>query len=70
MQQQLSFIPILKMTNNSKYQGCLNLSNKRVMTTEWVEGIPVGDLDLLKSKNIDLKKLSELIIQSFLNNLP
>ncbi len=45
-----------------------NLSNKRVMTTEWVEGIPVGDLDLLKSKNIDLKKLSELIIQSFLNN--
>ncbi len=45
-----------------------NLSNKRVMTTEWVEGIPVGDLDLLRSKNIDLKKLSELIIQSFLNN--
>ncbi len=45
-----------------------DLSSKRVMTTEWVEGIPVGDLDLLKSKNIDLKKLSELIIQSFLNN--
>ena len=45
-----------------------NLSSKRVMTTEWVDGIPVGDLDLLKSKNINLKKLSELIIQSFLNN--
>ena len=45
-----------------------DLSSKRVMTTEWVDGIPVGDLDLLKSKNINLKKLSELIIQSFLNN--
>ena len=45
-----------------------NLSSKRVMTTEWVDGIPVGDLDLLMSKNINLKKLSELIIQSFLNN--
>ncbi len=45
-----------------------DLSSKRVMTTEWVDGIPVGDVDLLKSKNIDLKKLSELIIQSFLNN--
>ena len=45
-----------------------DLSSKRVMTTEWVDGIPIGDLDLLKSKNINLKKLSELIIQSFLNN--
>ncbi len=45
-----------------------DLSSKRIMTTEWVDGIPVGDLDLLKSKNINLKKLSELIIQSFLNN--
>ena len=45
-----------------------DLSSKRVMTTEWVDGIPLGDLDLLKSKNIDLKKLAELIIQSFLNN--
>ena len=45
-----------------------DLSSKRVMTTEWVDGIPVGDLALLKSKNIDLIKLSELIIQSFLNN--
>ena len=38
------------------------------MTTEWVEGIPVGNIDLLRSHNINLKKLSELIIQSFLNN--
>ncbi len=45
-----------------------DLSNKRVMTTEWVEGIPVGNLNLLKDNDIDLKKLSELIIQSFLNN--
>mgnify|MGYP001161413218 FL=1 len=44
------------------------LSSKRVMTTEWVEGIPVGNIDLLRSHNINLKKLSELIIQSFLNN--
>ena len=44
------------------------LSGKRVMTTEWVEGIPVGDIDLLRSHNINLKNLSELIIQSFLNN--
>ena len=44
------------------------LCSKRIMTTEWVEGIPVGDLDLLKFNNIDLKKFSELIIQSFLNN--
>ena len=45
-----------------------NLSSKRVMTTEWVEGIPVADINLLKSQNINLKELSELIIQSFLNN--
>ena len=45
-----------------------DLSSKRVMTTEWVDGIPVGYLDLLNSKYINLKKLSELIIKSFLNN--
>ena len=31
------------------------LSSKRVMTTEWVEGIPIGDIDLLRSDNINLK---------------
>ena len=45
-----------------------DLSSRRVMTTEWVEGISLGDLDLLYKKGVDLKKLSELIIQSFLNN--
>ena len=45
-----------------------DLSSRRVMTTEWVDGISLGDLDLLYKKGVDLKQLSELIIQSFLNN--
>ena len=45
-----------------------DFSSKRVMTTEWVEGIPLSNLGLLKNSNIDLKKLSEFIIQSFLSH--
>ncbi len=43
-----------------------NLCSKRVLTTEWVEGIPVGDVQALKNKDIDLTELARLIIQSFL----
>ena len=43
-----------------------NLCSKRIMTTEWVEGISLGDVKSLKSHGINLTELARLIIQSFL----
>ncbi len=43
-----------------------NLSGKRVVTTEWVEGIPVGDVSTIKKAGVDMEKLSKRIIKIFL----
>ncbi len=45
-----------------------NLCSRRIMTTEWVEGIPLGDVNALRNESVDLTKLARLIIQSFLRH--
>ena len=44
------------------------LSQKRVMTLEWVEGDPLGDVDLLATRDLDLPELGRFIIRSFLRH--
>jgi len=41
-------------------------TNQRVLTIEKVEGFSIKDKDLLIKNNIDLKKISKLLIQNFL----
>jgi len=41
-------------------------TNQRVLTIEKVEGVSIKDKDLLIKNNIDLKKISKLLIQNFL----
>ena len=43
-----------------------NLSGKRVVTTEWVEGIPVGDVSTIRNAGVDMEKLAKRIIKIFL----
>src|SRR5690606_24932689 len=40
----------------------------RVLTTEWIDGIPLGRLDDLRAAGHDLAGLAETIIQSFLRH--
>ncbi|MFQ5623240.1 MAG: 2-polyprenylphenol 6-hydroxylase [Paracoccaceae bacterium] len=42
------------------------LSSRRVMTTEWAEGIPFGDFEALKASGHDTEELAARIIQIFL----
>lgn len=44
------------------------LSGRRVMTLEWADGIPAGDLDRLKAAGIDLRALAPRVIQMFLRH--
>jgi ubiquinone biosynthesis protein len=41
---------------------------KRVLTIEWIDGIPIGDQARLRAEGHDLKRLGELVIQSFLRH--
>ncbi|MFN0192840.1 MAG: 2-polyprenylphenol 6-hydroxylase [Aestuariivirga sp.] len=41
---------------------------KQVLTTEWIEGTPISDLETLKAKGFDLKALGDMAIQSFLRH--
>lgn len=43
-------------------------SARRVMTLEWVSGINMGDLATLRESGVDLVRLSERIIQTFLTH--
>ena len=44
------------------------VSDRRVFTAEWVEGIPLGDIDALGASGTDLSWLGGHIIQTFLNH--
>jgi ubiquinone biosynthesis protein len=44
------------------------LSSRRVMTLEWAEGIPLGDVEALAAAGHDLTKLGETVIQMFLRH--
>ena len=43
-------------------------SAKRVMTLDWVEGIPLGDNDALDHAGFDRERLGEKVLQSFLTH--
>jgi len=43
-------------------------SGRRVMTLDWVDGIPLADLEALKNSKTDMKELSNLILSMFLRH--
>lgn len=43
-------------------------SAKRVMTLEWIDGIPMSDVEALKAAGHDLKELGTRVIRSFLRH--
>ena len=42
------------------------LSGKRVITTEWIDGMPVGDVERIKSSGLDIESFAKRIIKTFL----
>jgi ubiquinone biosynthesis protein len=44
------------------------LSSKRVLTTEWIDGTSMADVEALRARGLDLKALGDLVIQSFLRH--
>jgi len=42
-------------------------TSERILTTEWVEGIKLSDVDALKAAGHDMEKLASTIIEAFLN---
>ena len=42
------------------------LSSRRVLTTEWVSGIPIGNVEEIRNSGSDMEAVASLIIQSFL----
>ncbi len=43
-------------------------TEREVLTLEWVEGTPLGDLDALAAKGHDLPSLGRIVLQSFLRH--
>ncbi|MCH9764714.1 MAG: 2-polyprenylphenol 6-hydroxylase [Alphaproteobacteria bacterium] len=41
---------------------------RRVLTTEWIEGIPISDHARLRAKGFDLEKLGLIVLRSFLTH--
>ena len=44
------------------------LSSKRVLTTEWIDGTSMADVEALRARGLDLKALGDRVIQSFLRH--
>ena len=43
-------------------------TGRQVLTTEWVHGTPISDVEGLRAKGFDLKALGDTVIQSFLRH--
>ncbi len=41
---------------------------RQVLTTEWIEATPIAEIELLRQRGLDLKRLGDLVIQSFLRH--
>ena len=41
---------------------------KRVLTTEWIDGTPISDIDALKAQGFDLKALGQTVLRAFLTH--
>ena len=44
------------------------LSSRRVMTLEWVDGLPLGELEAIRTAGHDTVKLSEKVLTTFLSH--
>lgn len=44
------------------------LSSRRVLASDWAEGLPMGDLDALRAAGHDLERIGERILQLFLRH--
>ncbi len=44
------------------------LSAKRVLTTEWIDGTPMANVEALRTRGLDLAALGDTVIQSFLRH--
>jgi len=45
-----------------------HLSSRRVLTLDWVEGVPLGDVDALRASGQDLQALGERVLALFLRH--
>ena len=43
-------------------------TSRQVLTTEWIDGTPISDVDGLRARGFDLKALGDSVIQSFLRH--
>jgi ubiquinone biosynthesis protein len=43
-------------------------TSKRVLTTEWIDGTPMANVEALRAQGLDLIKLGDTVIQSFLRH--
>jgi len=43
-----------------------NQTSERVLTTEWIDGIKVNDVEALKAKGHDMEKIAKTLVQTFL----
>ncbi len=43
-------------------------TSKRVLTTEWIDGTPMADVEALRARGLDLVALGDTVIQSFLRH--
>lgn len=43
-------------------------TSRDVLTTEWIDGTPIADVDALRAQGFDLVKLGDTVIQSFLRH--
>jgi ubiquinone biosynthesis protein len=43
-------------------------TSRDVLTTEWIDGTPISDIDALRAQGFDLVKLGDTVIQSFLRH--
>jgi len=44
------------------------LSARRVLTTEWIDGTPMSDVEALQKRGLNLNALADTVIQSFLRH--
>ncbi len=66
---------IAEMTANTKDDPGLRLpkvdwqlTSKQVLTTDWIEGTPISEIEALQARGLDLKALGDMVIQSFLRH--
>ena len=43
-------------------------NSRQVLTTEWIDGIPISNVEALKARGFDLVALGDVVIQSFLRH--